>query len=94
MNAAVLDPLAARYAWWQGLPASAVNDTEDEDPDQVRAMPLILRIERAEPPSRTALLEAAASAAIAVCLDPRAEPEGEWHEEVAAWVLKCLKGAG
>src|SRR3954470_18988392 len=50
-------------------------------------MPIVLRIEKATPPSRTALLEAAAAAAIAVCLDPRAtDPEGEWHDEVAAWI--------
>ena len=32
------------------------------------------------------MLEAAARAALAVCLDPRAEPDGEWHEAVATWV--------
>ena len=48
--------------------------------------PLVMRIERADPPSRTPLLEAAAAAALAVCLDPRAEPGGEWHEPVATWV--------
>jgi peptidyl-tRNA hydrolase len=82
----ILDPLAARYATWLGLPAAATADTGDEDPDEVRAMPVILRIERAEPPSRTALLEAAAAAAVAVCLDPRTEPEGEWHPDVSAWM--------
>lgn len=50
-------------------------------------MPIVLRIDKATPPSRTSLLEAAAAAAIAVCLDPRAtEPEGEWHAEVTAWI--------
>ncbi len=52
----------------------------------VRAMPVVLRIERADPPSRTPLLEAAAAAALAVCLDERSEPGGEWHDAVAAWV--------
>jgi peptidyl-tRNA hydrolase len=91
MNAAVLDPLAARYATWLRLPAALTADTDDEDPDQVRAMPIILRIERAEPPSRTALLEAAAAAAIAVCLDPRAEPEGEWYDDVSAWITQRIR---
>jgi peptidyl-tRNA hydrolase len=86
MNATVLDPLAARYAWWQSLPAAATSDTSAEDPDEVRAMPVILRIERTDPPARTPILEAAAAAAVAVCLDPRAEPEGEWHEQVSAWL--------
>jgi peptidyl-tRNA hydrolase len=82
----VLEPLAARYAYWLGLPAEATSDTSDEDPAQVRAMPVILRIERAKPPGRTPLLEAAATAALAVCLDERAEPGGEWHEQLQAWV--------
>jgi peptidyl-tRNA hydrolase len=60
--------------------------TDEDDPALVRAMPVVLRIERATPPNRTAVLEAAAAAAIAVCLDPRAEPEGEWHDEVVTWI--------
>ncbi|MEJ2854971.1 MULTISPECIES: peptidyl-tRNA hydrolase [unclassified Saccharothrix] len=60
--------------------------TDEEDPALVRAMPMVLRIERTSPPCRTDVLEAAAAAAIAVCLDPRAEPGGEWHDEVVAWV--------
>lgn len=91
MNAAILDPLAARYAWWQGLPAAATADVSAEDPDEVRAMPVILRIERTSPPARTPLLEAAAAAAVAVCLDSRAEPEGEWHPEVAAWLGERIR---
>lgn len=61
-------------------------DTVDEDPSTVSAMPLVLRLERANPPTRTALLEAAAAAAVAVCLDQRCKPGGEWHEPVRRWV--------
>lgn len=86
----VLDPLAARYASWLGLPAERTAATDDEDAGTVRAMPVVLRIDR-EPPSRTALLEAAASAAVAVCLDPRAERGGEWHDEVASWVAGRIR---
>ncbi|WP_221456385.1 peptidyl-tRNA hydrolase [Saccharothrix tamanrassetensis] len=60
--------------------------TDPEDPAAVRAMPVVLRIERVDPPCRTDVLEAAAAAAVAVCLDPRAEPGGEWHDELVAWV--------
>ncbi|MBP2370575.1 peptidyl-tRNA hydrolase [Pseudonocardia parietis] len=52
----------------------------------VRAMPVVLRIERDPLPGRTPLLEAAATAAVALCLDPRAQSGGEWHEAVAAWI--------
>jgi peptidyl-tRNA hydrolase len=47
----------------------------------VRAMPVILRIER-EPPGRTALLEAAAQAALAVCV----APEPAWQEPLRLWI--------
>ncbi|WP_433508328.1 peptidyl-tRNA hydrolase [Pseudonocardia halophobica] len=72
----VLAPLGARYS---GAPAVIPPEADGV----VRAMPVILRIER-ELPARTALLEAAAQAALAVCLDPRAQ--GEWHEPLQAWV--------
>jgi peptidyl-tRNA hydrolase len=49
-------------------------------------MPMVLRMERNAPPARTPLLEAAATAALAVCLDERAAPGGEWHEAVALWI--------
>ncbi|WP_158888299.1 peptidyl-tRNA hydrolase [Amycolatopsis anabasis] len=81
----ILDPLAARYADWLELPAEEAALPE-AGPDEVRAMPIVLRMEKAEPPPRTALLEAAATAALAVCLDERARPGGEWHEPVRAWV--------
>lgn len=73
-----LDPLAGRV--------SPPPDTGGV----VRAMPVVLRIERTPPP-RTAVLEAAAAAALAVCLDPRAEPGAEWHEPVAAWVAGRIR---
>jgi peptidyl-tRNA hydrolase len=58
---------------------------------EVRAMPMVLRIERVDPPSRTALLESAAASAVAVCLDPRADVGGEWHEAVRAWVAGRIR---
>jgi peptidyl-tRNA hydrolase len=106
----VLAPLATRYVRWLRLPAARTSDTSDEDPELVRAMQMVLRVERgpavrgpsdqprgpavrepsdqhsAEAPGRTPLLEAAASAALAVCLDERAAPGGEWHEAMTAWV--------
>jgi peptidyl-tRNA hydrolase len=72
----VLAPLGARYS---GAPAVIPPEADGV----VRAMPVILRIER-ELPARTALLEAAAQAALAVCVDPRAQDE--WYEPLRAWV--------
>ncbi|HVV09963.1 peptidyl-tRNA hydrolase [Amycolatopsis sp.] len=86
----VLEPLAARYAYWLGLPAKETALSE-ASPEEVRAMPVILRMERATPPGRTALLEAAATAALAVCLDERALPGGEWHVPVREWVCGHIR---
>jgi peptidyl-tRNA hydrolase len=74
----VLAPLAARYT-------GPRVEIPPEPDGVVRAMPVVLRLER-DFAGRTAVLEAAARAALAVCLDPRAEPDGEWHEAVATWV--------
>ena len=60
----VLAPLAERYASWLALPPDETNRVET-DPELVRAMPVILRIERDPVPGRTAVLEAAATAALA-----------------------------
>jgi len=81
-TATPLDALAARYRGGGPIPP---------EPDGVvRAMPVILRLER-PPAARTPVLEAAAAAALAVCLDPRAAPGGEWHEAVASWVAARIR---
>ncbi|WP_224389617.1 peptidyl-tRNA hydrolase [Pseudonocardia sp. ICBG1293] len=80
-TAPVLELLARRY----GAGARG-RDIGPEADGVVRAMPVVLRIERDPLPQRTALLEAAATAAVAVCTDPRAQPGGEWSDAVAPWV--------
>ena len=47
-------------------------------------MPLVVRIERSDPPAHTDVLEAAAKACLAVWHDDRAA--GEWAEAFAVWV--------
>lgn len=76
----VLAPLAARYARG-GAPVSD---------GVVRAMPVVLRLER-PPAARTPVLEAAAAAALAVCVDARAQRGGEWHDAVAVWVATQIR---
>lgn len=83
--ASVLDPVGARYASWLNLPDESTSDTSDEDPENVVLMPMVLRIERGNPPARTAMLEAAAASALGVCLDERAEPGGEWYAALHEW---------
>ncbi|GAA4778970.1 aminoacyl-tRNA hydrolase [Actinomycetospora chlora] len=77
-----LEPLAARVCPW--LVGGAAPERDEPDDGVVRAMTLVLRLER-EAPARTAVLEAAAAAALALCLDERAGPAGEWYDAVATW---------
>jgi peptidyl-tRNA hydrolase len=80
----LLAPLAARYGAARGGPVVI-----PPEPDGVvRAMPIILRLER-PPAGRTAVLEAAAAAALGVCLDPRAADE--WREALTTWVASRIR---
>lgn len=83
---AVLAPLAARHRSWMSLDAGQVLADRDEAAEDVRAMPLILRMERDAPPSWSAAIEAACIAATTLCLDDRAAVGGEWHPAVADYV--------
>lgn len=82
---AVLAPLRARYAHWLGLDQQQVVADRDEAAQDVRALQLLLRLERSASPSWHTALAMAATLAAGICLDPRSEPGGEWYEEVAAY---------
>lgn len=56
------------------------------DPAAVLAMQLVLRVEKTDPPRRDELLAAAAAATLALCLDERCGPGGEWEEALRAWL--------
>lgn len=90
----VLGPLAARYGTAAvdipAEPDGADARSADAARGVTRAMPVVLRLER-PPVGRTAVLEAAAAAALALCLDPRSEPDGEWHEAVDLWVASRIR---
>ncbi|MGW0870410.1 aminoacyl-tRNA hydrolase [Streptomyces sp. NPDC002740] len=55
----------------------------DESPQFV--LPLVVRIERADPPARTDALETAARAVLTLLADERALGDGEWAEAVRDW---------
>jgi peptidyl-tRNA hydrolase len=82
---AALAPLRERYTHWLGLDEAAVLADRDEAAEDIRAMQLVLRLERGEPPSWHGAVAAAANAAALICLDPRSEPGGEWFAAVAAY---------
>lgn len=49
-------------------------------------LPLVVRLERADPPARVDALEATARAVLALLADPRStQPGGPWHDAVEAW---------
>jgi peptidyl-tRNA hydrolase len=58
---------------------------DPDDPGQVLAMPVVVRIEKRDPPDRRATLEAAARAAVMLCLDERSDADGPWGPAVRAW---------
>ncbi|MEV8532096.1 aminoacyl-tRNA hydrolase [Streptomyces sp. NPDC051211] len=55
----------------------------DEAPQFV--LPLVVRIEKSEPPARTDALETAARAVLVLLSDERAHGEGAWAEAVRDW---------
>ncbi|MFJ5229593.1 aminoacyl-tRNA hydrolase [Kitasatospora sp. NPDC088391] len=58
----------------------------DRDANPQYVLPLVVRLERAEPPARTDALETSARAVLTLLADPRVtEPDGEWAARVAAW---------
>ncbi|RDI22527.1 peptidyl-tRNA hydrolase [Rhodococcus sp. AG1013] len=81
------DGFAARHAV---LAAGYGNRPDPADPAQVLAMPIVLHIPKIEPPARSALLAAAASATVALCLDERVGPDaggepGPWQHALREW---------
>jgi peptidyl-tRNA hydrolase len=87
----ILEPLAQRYSRWLRLDPAEVLDDRDEALSDVRAMQLILRLERDPVPLWSDALVAASRAATAVCLDPRSEPGGEWHDAVRDYLRAHIR---
>jgi len=58
-------------------------DARDQAPQFV--LPLVVRIERADPPARTDALETAARAVLVLLSDERATGTGEWAQAVRDW---------
>jgi peptidyl-tRNA hydrolase len=83
----LLAPLAERQRHWL---AGRLDDVVEE-PAEIRAQPLVVRLEKSAPPGRTAALEAAATAALAVFFDPRATTDEAWADELAAWVAGRIR---
>jgi len=73
---------AARHA----LLAEGYGGSGDpDDPARVQAMQMVLHLPKVDPPPRSALLAAAASAVVALCLDERVGAGGPWEQRYLAW---------
>ncbi|MFF0292233.1 peptidyl-tRNA hydrolase [Kitasatospora sp. NPDC004614] len=67
------------------LPAVG-GDAEDRDSHEQYVLPLVVRLEKADPPGRTDALETSARAVLTLLSDPRVTADdGEWAERVKAW---------
>lgn len=65
---------------------------EDADePATVQAMQIALHIPKTPIPERTSLLEAAAQAVVAVCLDDRAVSDEEWNRGLTQWYSHLIR---
>lgn len=58
---------------------------DPDDPARVQAMQMALYLPKVDPPPRSALLAAAASAVVALCLDERVGAGGPWEQRYLAW---------
>ncbi|MGW7110657.1 aminoacyl-tRNA hydrolase [Streptomyces xanthophaeus] len=77
------DAAAAAPAVGADSPFRQEHAVRDEAPQFV--LPLVVRIEKTEPPARTDALETAARAVLVLLTDERAEGEGEWAAAVRDW---------
>lgn len=90
-TAEALRPVAARYAVWWGMSEQEVLVDRDEAAHDIRALQLVLRLERDATVSRHRALELAAAGAALLCLDERSEPGGEWFEPVRQYCVAHIR---
>jgi len=73
------------------VPAPSAPGHDDPEGESPWAMQLVARVERAAPPTRTAVCEAAATAVVRLLADDRALPGGEWFPQVARWLDGAIR---
>ncbi|MEY9945990.1 peptidyl-tRNA hydrolase [Kitasatospora sp. GAS1066B] len=66
-------------------PPSPAAAPVDRDARPQYVLPLVVHLEKADPPARTDALETSARAVLTLLADPRASGDGEWAELVHAW---------
>ena len=86
-----LAPLRQRYAHWLALSSQEVERDREEAVADIRAMQLVLRMERQHPPSWHRAMRAAVTGAASICLDPRSQPGGEWFDAVREYCVGHIR---
>jgi peptidyl-tRNA hydrolase len=76
--------LAATIDEWRDRWRRRVVD-EDREHDEPWALPLVVRVERAAPPSHSAAIHAAALSVVRLLSRPEVAPDGPWHSALARW---------
>jgi peptidyl-tRNA hydrolase len=79
----VASPVGTPVAGPADSPFLHESTARDEAPQFV--LPLVVRIEKAEPPSRTEALETAARAVLDILSDERSVGDGEWAQSMRDW---------
>jgi len=78
-------------SWQFRIRCAAVPEADDDLPAEEEAaagpwaLQLVLRVERASPPSATSACAAVASAVAHLLADPRSAPGGSWSDDVERW---------
>lgn len=81
-----MDAFRAAHRALVELTADSHEHEENPDaPSTVQSMPIVLHLPKQDPPDRIKLLEAAARAVVACCLDERAGCEGDYATRMRSW---------
>ena len=86
-----LAPLRERYAHWLALSSEDVERDREEAAADIRAMQLVLRMERQDPPSWHRAMQAAVTGAASICLDPRSQTGGVWFDAVRDYCVGHIR---
>ncbi len=86
-----LAPLRERYARWLQLSSQEVERDREEAAADIRAMQLVLRMERHAPPSWHRAMQAAATGAAAISLDARSQIGGQWYPAVRDYCVGHIR---
>lgn len=72
--------------WREHWRSQAVAERAALDQGEPWALPLVVRVEKADPPTHEDAIAASALAVVRLLADPRSAPGGPWHAELERWM--------